>query len=63
MKVPMWTWDVSLETFLKQLQIWQNSYTDVPVNTQINKEVKGLAKHVGEHILPIITIQECQTVR
>ena len=29
----------------------------------INKEVKGLAKYVGEHILPVLKTVECQTIK
>ena len=58
---------MSLETYVKQLEIWQNSNTDIPVNTQykdlleslkINQEVKGLAKYMGEHILRILNTEE-----
>ena len=31
--VPMWTYDMSLETSVRQLKIWQTSNTDVPENT------------------------------
>ena len=45
---------------------------DVPVNAQyqdlveslkIDKEVKGLAKYQGKHILPVLNTQESQTVK
>ena len=51
---------MTLETFLRQLDIWKTSNTDVPESThfqdlveslKLNKEIKGLAKYVSEHIL------------
>jgi len=51
-KVPIWTRDISSETFIRQLNIWQMSNADVTESTQyqdlveslkINMEVKGLA--------------------
>ena len=63
---------MSFETFVRQLQIWQNSNADVPVNGQyqdlveflkINKDKKELVKYVGNHILPVLNTQECQTVK
>ena len=45
------------------------SNMDVPVNTQyqdlveslkVNKEVNGLAKYVGEHVLPVLSTQDGQ---
>ena len=62
---------MSFETFVRQLQIWQNSNADVPVNGQyqdlveflkINKDKKELVKYVGNHILPVLNTQ-CQTVK
>ena len=55
-KVPTWTKDMSLETFRRQIEIWQVSSTDVHENTQFqdlveslkhNEYIKGLAKYVG----------------
>ena len=66
-KVPTWSHDISLETFVRQLQIWQSSNRDVPVNSQyedfveslkISKDVNVLAKYVGKHILPVLNTQE-----
>ena len=71
-KVSSWSWEMSLETFVKQLEIWESSNVDVPINTQyqdlvkslkVNKDVKGLAKYVGEQILPVLSTQEQQTVK
>ena len=59
---------MSLETFVKQLEIWQNSNVDISINAQyqdlveslkINLKVKGLAKYEGENILPVLTTEVC----
>ena len=50
-KVPSWTKDISLETYIKQIETWNEVNEDVPTNTKYqdfieslktNKEVKGL---------------------
>ena len=66
------TRDMSLETFVRELEIWHNSNMDILVNTQyqdlveslkMNQAVKGLSKYVGEHNLPVLNTQERQTVK
>ena len=63
---------MSLEIFITQLKIWQTSNADVPESTQfqdfveslkINKEVKGLAKYVGVHILIVLNAVERQKIK
>ena len=50
-KAPPWTKNMNLETFVRQLNIWQTSNADFPKGTQYqdlmeslktNKEIKGL---------------------
>ena len=66
-KVPTWTRDLTLETFSKQLQTLSDildeipefvKYRDLMESLKTNKEIKGLPKYVGEHI---ISIQEKKT--
>ena len=35
-------------------------FQDLVESLKMNKEVKGLAKYVGEHILPVLNTVECQ---
>ena len=71
-KVPTWTINVSLETFGKQLDIWQAISNDVPETIQfqdlikslkINKNMKGLSRYVGEHILSSLNNVEKQKIK
>ena len=71
-KVPTWTWDLTLETFSKQLQTWLDilekiseyvKYADLMESLKTNKEIKGLPKYVGEHILPILEKKTDQTMK
>ena len=71
-KVPMWTENLILETFTKQIQTWLDDleeipehvkYADLVKSLKTNKEIKGLQKYVGEHILPILEVKEEQTLK
>ena len=71
-KVPAWTKDLTLETYTKQIQTWSDvleeipehvKYADLVENLKTNKEIKGLQKYVGEHILPILESKEDQTIK
>ena len=62
-KVPSWTKDLTLETYIKQVETWNDVNEDVPSNTKYqdfveglktNKEIKGLPRFVAEHILPVL---------
>ena len=69
-KVPSWTKDMSLETYVKQLTTWQKINEDVPefaryhelIEELKNKEIKGLQRFLADHILPIILEKEDQNV-
>ena len=62
-KVPTWSKDISLETYIKQIETWNEVNEDVPTNTKyqdfienlkLNKDIKGLPRFVGEHVLPVL---------
>ena len=62
-KVPSWTKDISLETYVKQLTAWQQINEDIPETAKYhelieelkkNKEIRGLQKFLVDHILPVI---------
>ena len=70
-KVPTWTKDMALEMFERQQHIWKTCNTDVPESTQfqdlaeslkLNREIKGLAKYVIEHILTTFNTEEKQKI-
>ena len=71
-KVPSWTKDMSLETYVKQLTTWQQINEDIPEFAKYhelieelkrNKEIKGLQKFLAEHVLPVIETKEDQNVK
>ena len=71
-KVPSWTKDMSLETYVKQLTTWQQINEDIPEfgkfhelieELKKNKEIRGLQKFLEEHILPVIETKEDQNVK
>merc|ERR1711873_246471 len=59
-KVPSWSKDMKLDAYLKALEVWMemNSdvseavrFQDVIESLKTNKEIEGLAKYVGEHVI------------
>ena len=71
-KVPSWTKDLTLETYVKQVETWNDVNEDVPSNTKYqdfveglktNKEIKDLPRFVAEHILPVLEKKQDQTVK
>ena len=70
-KVPTWTKDLTLETYAKQLHTWLDILEDIPEyvkyqdlmeSLKTNKEVKGLPRYVGEHVLPTLEKKTDQTI-
>ena len=71
-KVPVWTKDLTLETYIKQVQSWTDVLEDIPEHVKFadlieslktNEEIKGLQKYVGEHILPVLETKVNQTLK
>ena len=71
-KIPTWTRSLSLETYIKQIEMWSQINKDVPENTKYqdlieslktNKEVKNLPKFVGEHVLTVLKEVDDQTTK
>ena len=71
-KVPSWTKDLTLETYVKQVETWNDVNEDIPSNTKYqdfveelktNKEIRGLPRFVAEHILPVLGKKQDQTVK
>ena len=70
-KVPSWTKDMSLETYIKQLTTWQEINEDVPEFAKYhelieelkkNKDIKGPQRFLADHILPVILKKEDQNM-
>ena len=70
-KVPNWTKDLTLEIYAKQIRAWNTASEDVPVNTRyhdlveslkMNKDIHGLPRFVGDHVLPVLDKFPDQTV-
>ena len=62
-KVQAWTKEMTIAMYLKVLKAWmeQNKdisehvrFHDIIESLKMNNEVNGLAKYVGEHILPVL---------
>ena len=71
-KVPSWSKDLSMETYVKQIETWNEINEDVPPNTKCqdfveslktNKEIRGLPKFVAEHVLPVLRRKSDQLVQ
>ena len=61
-----------LEVYAKQLHTWSDILEDIPEyvkyqnlmeSLKTNKEIKGLPKYVGEHILPILEKKTDHTMK
>ena len=51
-KVPSWTKDLTLETYIKQVETWNDVNEDVPSNTKYQDFVEGLKKNKEIRGLP-----------
>ena len=63
---------LSLETYIKQLEMWADinedipeyvKYQDIIENLNVNKEIKGLPWYTREHVLPTLDKKPDQTVK
>ena len=70
-KVPSWTKDMSLETYVKQLTTWHEinedvlkfaRYHELIEELKKNKDIKGLQRFLADHILPVILKKDDQKV-
>ena len=52
-----------MEMYIKQIETWNEVNEDVPPNTKyqdfveslkVNKDIQGLPRFVGEHLLPVL---------
>merc|ERR1712240_628103 len=59
-KVPIWSKYMKLDEYLKALEVWMEMNSDVSELVRIqdvieslktNKEIEGLTKYVGEHVI------------
>ena len=71
-KVLSWSKDMTLETYAKPLQTQTDILEDIPEfvkfqdlveNLINNKEIKGLPRYVGEHVLPVLEKKNNQTFK
>ena len=71
-KVPMWTKDITLETYIKQIQSQTDvleeipehvTYADLIESLKTNTQIKGLSKYVGKHVLPVLETKVDQTLK
>ena len=59
-KVPSWSKDMKLDAYVKVLEVWMEMnkdvgeavrFQDVMESLKMKKEIEGLAKYVGEHVI------------
>ena len=59
-KVPSWSKGMKLEAYKKSLEVWMEMnkdlseavrYQDVIESLKMNKDIEGLAKYIGEHVV------------
>ena len=71
-KVPSWSKGMKLEVYEKSLQVWMEMnkdlseavrYQDVIESLKVNKEIEGLAKYIGEHVIGKLDTIEKQKVK
>ena len=71
-KVPSWSKGMKFEVYVKSLQVWMEMnkdlseavrYQDVMESLKGNKEIEGLAKYVGEHVIGRLDTIEKQRVK
>ena len=71
-KVPSWSKDMKLEAYLKALEVWMQMngdvseavrFQDVIESLKNNKEIEGLAKYIGEHVIPKLDTIEKHKVK
>ena len=71
-KVPSWSKGMKLDVYVKSLQVWMEMnkdvseavrYLDVIESLKVNKEIEGLAKYVGEHVIGKLDTIEKQKVK
>ena len=71
-KVLVWTKDLTLETYIKQIQSWSDVLEEIPEHVKYadlieilktNTQIKGLPKYIGEHVLPVLETKVDQTLK
>ena len=71
-KVPSWSKGMKIDVYVKSLQVWMEMnkdvseavrYLDVIESLKVNKEIEGLAKYVGEHVIGKLDTIEKQKVK
>ena len=71
-KVPSWSKDMKLDAYVKALEVWMEMnkdvgeavrFQDVIESLKMNKEIEGLAKYVGEHVITRLDTIEKQKVK
>ena len=59
-KVPSWSKGMKLDVYVKALEVWMEMnkdvgeavrFQDVIESLKMNKEIEGLAKYIGEHVI------------
>merc|ERR1711867_169105 len=70
--VPSWSKGMKLQAYKKSIEVWMEMnkdmseaarYQDVIESLKMNKDIEGLAKYIGEHVVRKLDTIEKQTVK
>ena len=68
-KAPVWSKEMSLQVFSKQIIAWSKMNVDVPeyskyqdlIGLKINKDIKCLPRYVNDYVLKVLEKKDDQT--
>merc|ERR1711873_171519 len=71
-KVPSWCKGMKYQAYKKSIEVWEENnkdmpeaarYQDVIESLKLNKDIEGLARYIGEHVVGKLDTIETQTVK
>merc|ERR1712114_156350 len=71
-KVPSWCKGMKYQAYKKSIEVWEENnkdiseaarYQDVIESLKLNKDIEGLARYTGEHIVGKLDTTETQTIK
>merc|ERR1712080_252196 len=71
-KVPSWCKGMKLQAYKKSIEVWMENnkdmpeaarYQDIIESLKMNKDIEGLAKYMGEHVVGKLDTIEKQTIK
>merc|ERR1711889_37524 len=71
-KVPSWSTGMKYQAYKKSIEVWEQNNQDMPEPARYqeviesmkqNKDIEGLARYTGEHIVGKLDTTEAQTIK